>query len=75
MKKTSLYIEPDLDRALASLARVEGKSKAQLIRETLAERAAASPTPARFSAIGVFDGPGDVSSDVDRHLTESGFGE
>lgn len=71
--KTSVYLERWVDRDLRLIAEAEGKSKAQVIRETLAERAReASPQP-RIKAIGVFEGPGDLSENVDRYL--EGFGE
>jgi len=73
MKKTSLYLEPELDATLARIAERDGISKAELIRRTLRGLAAAASTP-RLTAIGVGRGPGDVSDDVDRHLTETGFG-
>jgi predicted transcriptional regulator len=73
MKKTSVYLDPEVDRALARLAETEGKSKAEVIREALAERAKDSSRP-RIAAIGVGHGPGDVSENADRYLRE-GFGE
>jgi hypothetical protein len=75
MKKTSLYIEPEVDAALTRKAEAQGISKAELIRRLLAEGAAQAPAP-RFSAIGVLEGaPSDVSENVDRYLAETGFGE
>ena len=47
MKKTSLYLEPDVDSDLARIAKAEGKSKAQIIREALAERAKSAPAQPR----------------------------
>lgn len=73
MRKTSVYLEPDLDRALDRLADAEGVTKAEVIRRAL-RRAVASMDRPRVTAIGVGEGPGDVSQDVDRHLEESGFG-
>ncbi len=73
MKKTSLYLEPELDRALARLAEARGVSKAEVIRRSL-ERAVADVPRVRISAIGVGEGPGDVADDVDRHLRDTGFG-
>jgi hypothetical protein len=72
VKKTSIYLEPELDRALARQAASTGVTKAQLIRETL--RRAIAPQP-RITAIGVGEGPGDVADNVDRYLLETGFGE
>lgn len=71
MKKTSVYLEPELDRALARRAASKGVSKAQLIRETLSDSVSADR--ARITAIGVIEGPGDVADNVDRYLAE-GFG-
>lgn len=73
MKKTSVYLDPVLDRALARLAEARGVSKAEVIRRGL-ERVVAEVPLVRISAIGVGEGPGDVADDVDRHLRESGFG-
>lgn len=73
MKKTSLYLDPEVDAALARIAERQGITKAELIRRTLQEITAAAPRPI-VSAIGVGEGPGDVSADVDKHLAETGFG-
>ena len=73
MKKTSLYLDPEVDAALSRIASQRGISKAELIRRALGDVAASEPRP-RVTAIGVGSGPGDVSSDVDRHLDETGFG-
>lgn len=73
MKKTSLYLDPRVDSALARRAASEGITKAELIRRTLAEAAAAGTRPKPSK--GVFEGPGDVAANVDRYLAETGFGE
>lgn len=73
MKKTSIYLEPELDRAYARLAEREGVTKAEAIRRTLRSAIAEAPRP-RITAIAVGQGPGDVAGDVDRHLAETGFG-
>jgi hypothetical protein len=74
MIKTSLYIDPDLDRALAREADARGISKAELIRLSLAAAVGEGTPRPRISAIAVGAGPGDVAGDVDRHLRETGFG-
>ena len=74
MKKTSIYIEPDVDVALSRRAAAEGKTKAEIIREALRDAAAGS-LRVKPKAIGVFSGPGDLSENVDRHLAETGFSE
>jgi hypothetical protein len=73
VKKTSIYLEQELDRALSRLARERGITKAEAIRRALAEAVAGARRP-RVEAVGVVDGPGDLSTDTDRHLAE-GFGE
>lgn len=72
MKKTSLYINPEVDRALDRRARAEGITKAELVRRVLAAAVSDRPRP---QARGVFDGPRDLGSETDRHLLEMGFGE
>jgi hypothetical protein len=52
----------------------EGTTKAALIRNALAA-AAAETSPAKPRACGVFDGPGDLSQDVDGYLARTGFGQ
>ncbi len=73
VKKTSLYLDPELDRAVARLAEARGVSKAEVVRRSL-ESAVAGLPRVRISAIGVGEGPGDVADGVDRHLRDSGFG-
>ena len=73
MKKTSIYLEPELDRSLDRLAQQDGVSKAEVIRQALRHAVAGVERP-RVQAIGVGSGPGDVAQNVDRHLVETGFG-
>lgn len=73
VKKTSIYLEPDLDAALDRLAAQRGITKAEAIRQALRREAQSAPRP-RILAIGVGSGPGDVADDVERHLEETGFG-
>lgn len=73
MKKTSVYLDPQTDRALGRLAKASGISKAEAIRQAL-EAAVRRVERPRISAIGVGTGPGDVAGDPDRHLEETGFG-
>lgn len=74
VKKTSVYLDPETDRALARLAAGEGITKAEAIRRALRKAVGEAPKR-RLTAIGVGHGPGDVAEDVDRHLAETGFGE
>jgi predicted transcriptional regulator len=71
VKKTSIYLEPELDRALARYATARGISKAEAIRRAIADVVAA-PRP-RITAIGVGEGPGDLAERHDDYLRE-GFG-
>jgi hypothetical protein len=74
LKKTSIYLDEELDQALARRAAEDGITKAQLIRSTLAG-AVTRPRRVRPEAVGVITGgPGDMSADVDRYLRETGFG-
>lgn len=74
MKKTSLYIDPEVDRALAQRAVAEGVTKAEFVRRVLAA-AVAERTRPRPRARGVFEGAWDLGADAERHLAETGFGE
>lgn len=74
MKKTSLYLDPEIDRALARRAAAEGVTKAEFVRRVLAEAVAERPRP-RPRALGVFEGPRDLGAEAERHLAETGFGE
>ena len=74
MKKTSLYIDPGVDRALDRRAAAEWITKAELVRRVLAAAVAERPGP-RPRARGVFEGPRDLGAGAERYLAETGFGE
>ena len=74
MRKTSIYIDPDVDVALARRAAAEGTTKAAVIREALRVAAGASRR-VKPSARGVFSGPPDLASRADEHLSRTEFGE
>ena len=74
MKKTSIYIAPEIDVALTRRAAAEGTTKAKLIRQALREAAGGS-LRVKPQARGAFRGPADLASRPDEHLAESGFGE
>jgi plasmid stability protein len=74
-KKTSLYIDDELDRALAVRAAAEGVTKAELIRLTLGA-AVAAPDRIRPKAVAlVKDGQPSIARDIDAYLESTGFGE
>lgn len=74
MKKTSIYIEPEVDIALARRAADESTTKAEVIRNAL--RAAATDSiRVKPKGRGAFSGPADLAKNADEHLRESGFGE
>jgi hypothetical protein len=72
MKKTSIYLEPELDMELTRVARGHGVTKAELIRRTLRQVVEQHPQP-RISAIGIVaddDAPTDMSINHDKYLGE-----
>lgn len=74
MKKTSIYLDPELDAALARRADEEGLTKAELIRRTLARSVQPSTRPP-FVGIGAFTGPRDLAENFEQYLDADGFGE
>ena len=68
VKKTSVYLEPDLDEALARRAADEGLTKAEFIRRTLAG-AIQRPRRVRPQAVGLHDdGPVDLAARDEHRL-------
>lgn len=75
MKKTSIYLDPELDAALARRADEEGLTKAELIRRTLAHSMQPARRP-KFVGIGTMKGaPPDLAENLEKYLLEDGFGE
>lgn len=73
MRKTSLYIEPAVDRALARRAASEGTTKDTLIRAAL-RSAASGWLRVKPRARGVFKAPVNLAENTDENLGKSGFG-
>jgi predicted transcriptional regulator len=73
VKKTSIYLDPELDRKLTRFAAAQGISKAEAIRRSI-EREVSKTRRPRIRAIGVVEGPGDVSENDERYLLETDFG-
>src|SRR5215204_1139882 len=61
-EENDLYLDPEVDRALARRAAAEGITKAKLVRRVLA--AAVSERP---RARGVFEGPRDLGAGAERY--------
>jgi hypothetical protein len=74
VKKTSIYLDAEQDRALARYAARRGISKAEAIRRAVADIVSEPELRPRIKAIGVIKGPGDISENIERYLAESDFG-
>jgi plasmid stability protein len=75
MKKTSLYIDDSIDRALAVRAAEQGITKAELIRSTLGA-VVSGPAKVKPRAVAlVKDGKPGIARDIDSYLDETGFGQ
>jgi hypothetical protein len=77
VKKTSLYLSPELDEALARRATDDGLSKAEFIRRALeqAVRKRKRPMPHGIGMIDDDRGPNDLAGNLESYLEEWGFGE
>lgn len=74
VRKTSIYLEDDVDLALSRQAAAAGVPKAELIRRALRD-AASGALRVKPRARGVFAGPADLAENVEEHLAASRFGE
>lgn len=74
VKKTSLYIDPEVDRKLALCAAEAGVSKAEYIRRVLADGARPKRRP-KPRGRASFRGPVELAQNLDSYLAEDGFGE
>lgn len=74
VRKTSIYVEDEVDLALARRAEREGTTKAALIREALRAAAGAS-IGVKPRARGAFSGPRDFAEHADEHLSSTDFGD
>ena len=72
MQKTTVYLPDDLKRALEHMARSEGRSEAQVIREAIAGATVGYHNPPK-PKIGYGHGDGNLAECVDEILAE-GFG-
>ena len=76
LKKTSIYLDEELDHGLARKAAEEGVTKAELIRRSL-EGVIAKPRRPKPKGIGIIKGgvPTDWARNDEKYLRETGFGE
>jgi hypothetical protein len=71
MRKTTVYVPDDLKRALELMARMSGRSEAQLIRDAIAAMTGAAHPPRPRGSLFASGDPS-LSARVDEAL--SGFG-
>jgi hypothetical protein len=75
LKKTSIYLDEELDHGLARKAAEEGMTKAEYIRRTLSH-SIEKPRRPKPKGIGIIKGgPTDWSTNDEKYLAETGFGE
>jgi predicted DNA-binding protein len=75
MRKTSVYLQEDEAERLARLARVEGRSQAEILREAVASYQPRAPQSRDFALAGAGHGDGSSIADVPEHELFQGFGE
>ncbi len=73
-KKSSIYLDQELDLALTHAAAKQRLTKAEYIRRALVHAVEGDTSPP-FTGVGVFEGPRDLARDADEHLKAAGFGE
>ena len=73
LKKTSIYLDEELDQGLARKAAEEGVTKAEFIRRTLSSAVERRRRPMPKSIGIIKDGPRDLSTNMDKYM--DGFGE
>lgn len=71
MKRLQIYIDEELDSALAVESRRRGTSKAALIRQYVAERIGNRPTEPIDGLVGIVEGTRNESASVDAVVYES----
>lgn len=74
MKRTTLYLEPELELLLKLEMRRRGKPMAEIVREALRQYLGRSPTAAPPGAGAFRSGRRDTASKTDEILARTGFG-
>ena len=72
MRKTTIYLDDELDDAIEALAKAAGISKAEAVRRAI--RAATETRPRARFLVGIGAGPGDVSENLVAYLERDAFG-
>jgi len=75
VKKTSIYLQPEIDEALALRAAEEGITKAEFIRRGLEGLVTKPKRPKPHSGIFRSSDGRSIAENVDDYLAETGFGE
>lgn len=76
MRRTTIYLEPDLETRVKAEARRRGVPMAVVIREALREKLERESPDTRHRNAGAFSsGRGDTSEHFDAILEETGFGQ
>ena len=75
MRKTSVYLTDAQAERLATLARLEGRSQAEVLRDAIESYAPRTSSDRDFALFGSGTGPGGSIADVDEHELMAGFGE
>jgi predicted transcriptional regulator len=74
MKRTTIYLEPELQVLLERETRKRGQPMAALIREAVRDFLTREPSMGPPGAGAFASGRTDTADDVDRALIDSGFG-
>jgi hypothetical protein len=75
MRKTSVYLDEDQARRLASIARQEGRSQAEILREAVATYQPRPSQDRNFALAGSGHGGGSSIAEVPEEDLLRGFGE
>ena len=75
MRKTSVYLDERLALRLATLARSEGRSQAEILREAVETYEPRRPQDRSFALTGAGRGDGSSIADVPDEDLLKGFGE
>jgi predicted transcriptional regulator len=75
MKKTSVYLEDEHAERLRQLARREGRSQAEVLRDAIMVYAERAKPDRNFVCDGIAEGPGGSIADIPEEELLKGFGE